>query len=257
MAKPSKKPAKAKSAAKTVSKAMPLKAAAKVAAKPAVKAVVAKGPSAAEKNRFTLYGVAASPNTYTAALMLALCRHPFSYIHVSLRDGAHKQADYLVKNRYGQVPALRDGQTYYVQSAAILLHLSEVLGKFDGKTVVEKGRIREWLFWQWDKLALPVYRLRARNKGIRQFGDEVRVMYDTEAKAALAVLEQDLLKNEWITGKKCTAADVGIYSVLRYCADANIDLNHYPSVSRWKLRMEALPGFATPEQLLPMESRLV
>ena len=258
MATPSKKTAKAKPAAKKIVKPAAKKAVVKPAAKaPSAKAAVIKGPSAAEKNRFTLYGVAASPNTYTAALMLSLCRHPFSYIHVSLRDGAHKQPDYLVKNRYGQVPALRDGQTYYVQSAAILLHISEVLGKFDGKTMVEKGRVREWLFWQWDKLALPVYRLRARNKGIRQFGDEVRVMYDTEAKAALAVLEQDLLKNEWITGKRVTAADVGIYSVIRYCGDANIDLNHYPAVSRWKLRMEALPGFATPEQLLPMESRLV
>jgi glutathione S-transferase len=254
MAKPSKKTAKAKPAVKKVVKVIKAVKAAKPAAK---KAPAVKGPSSAEKNRFTLYGVAASPNTYTAALMLALCRHPFSYIHVSLRDGAHKQADYLVKNRYGQVPALRDGQTYYVQSAAILLHLSEALAKFDGKTAVERGRIREWLFWQWDKLALPIYRLRARNKGIRQFGDEVRVMYDTEAKAALAVLEQDLMKNEWVTGKKATAADVGIYSVLRYCPDAGVDLNNYPAVSRWKARVEALPGFATPEQLLPLESRLV
>jgi glutathione S-transferase len=262
MAKPSKKAVKAKSVTKNSAKVIKAKVAVKPPVKAAAKPVTAKpqvgkGPSTAERNRFTLYGFAASPNTYTVALMLSLCRHPFSYIHVSLRDGAHKQPDYLVKNRYGQVPALRDGQTYFVQSAAILLHIAEVLAKFDGKSALEKGRIREWLFWQWDKLALPIYRLRARNKGIRQFGDEVRVMYDTEAKAALAVLEQDLLKNEWIAGKKATAADVGIYCVLRYCADANIDLNHYPAVARWKARMEALPGFATPEQLLPMESRLV
>ena len=82
-------------------------------------------------------------------------------------------------------------------------------------------------------------------------------MYDTEAKAALAVLEQELSKYEWVTGKKATAADVGIYSVVRFCADANVDLTHYPALGRWKVRMEALPGFATPETLLPMESRLV
>jgi glutathione S-transferase len=255
MAKPSKKAAKApakKSQAKPAAKALVKSQPKKAAAKPA-----SKGPSLAEKNRFTLYGFAGSTNTYTVALMLSLCRHPFSYIHVSLRDGAHKQADYLVKNRFAQVPALRDGQTYYVQSAAILLHLSETLGKFDGKSTLERGRIREWLFWQWDKLALPVYRLRARNKGVRQFGDEVRVMYDTEAKAALAVMEQELQRHEWISGKKATVADVGIYAVVRFCNDAAIDLNHYPAVLRWKQRMEALPGFATPEQLLPMESRLV
>jgi glutathione S-transferase len=83
------------------------------------------------------------------------------------------------------------------------------------------------------------------------------VMYDTEAKAALAVMEQELSRNDWISGKRTTAADIGIYSVVRFCGDANIDLAHYPSVLRWKLRMEALPGFALPEQLLPMESRLV
>jgi glutathione S-transferase len=248
MAKPAKKAAKGKAASKPAAAAKSAKVA---------KAGKAKGPSAAEKNRFTLYGFAGSTSTYTAGLMLALCRHPFSYIHVSLRDGAHKLPDFLVKNRYGQVPALRDGQVFYVQSAAILLHLAEALGKFDGKTPIEKARIREWLFWQWDKLALPIYRLRARNRGFRQFGDEVRVMYDTEAKAAIAVLEAELTRSEWIVGKRPTAADVGIYGVLRFCPDANVDLSNYPHVTAWKKRFEALPGFAAPEQLLPMESRLV
>ncbi len=249
MAKPSKKIVKAKAKAKPAAK-KPVKSVTKATK-------TAKGPSAAEKNRFTLYGFAGSTSTYTAALMLSLCRHPFSYIHVSLRDGAHKQPDFIVKNRYAQVPVLRDGQMFLVQSANIILHLADELDKFNGKTPAEENKIREWLFWQWDKLAVPVYRLRARNRGFRQFGDEVRVMYDTEAKAALAVLEQDLSKQDWIATKRVTVADVGIYCVVRFCHDANIDLGHYPAVLRWKQRMEALPGFSPPEQLLPMESRLV
>jgi glutathione S-transferase len=184
-------------------------------------------------------------------------RHPFSYIHVSLRDGAHKQADYTVKNRFAQVPAMRDGQAYFVQSAAILLHLAESLGKFDGKTVIERQRIREWLFWQWDKLAVPVFRLRARSRGLRQFGEEVRTMYDAEGRAALAVLDHELAKSEWVTGKKPTVADIGIYGVVRFATDASMDLHHYPHVQAWKKRFEELPGFATPEQLLPMESKLI
>jgi len=211
----------------------------------------------ADKQRFTLYGMLGSAPTYTVGLMLSLARYPFSYIHVNLREGQHKQPDYLVKNRYGQVPALRDGQAYHVQSAAILEHLADALHKFDGKTEFEKHRIREWLFWQWDKLALPVFRLRARARGLRQFGDEVRIMYDTEAKAALAVLETELGKSEWIAAKRPSIADIGIYGVLRYASEANIDLTPYPHVSAWKKRFEALPGFGTPEQILPMESRLL
>ncbi len=249
----------AKPAKRAIAKKLPPKKNA-AKAKPSAKAVtkpLAKGPTQAEKGRFTLYGFAMSGPTYTAALMLALSKHPFSYIHVNLREGAHKQADYLVKNRYGQVPALRDGQLVAVQSSAILLHLSEALGKFDAKSPLDKLRIREWLFWQWDKLSVPVFRLRARARGQRQFGDEMRMMYDTEAKAALAVLEQELSKNEWVVGKKPTVADIGIYGVLRYAPEANVELAHYPHIVMWKKRFEELPGFATPEQLLPMESRLI
>ena len=153
--------------AKPARKAVAKKKAAKPARKPAAKKAAAEKKPSGDRQRFTLYGSMTSGPTYTVGLMLALCRHPFSYFHVNLREGQHKQPDYLVKNRYGQVPALRDRQVYYVQSAAILQHLADGLKKFDGKTDVEKNRIREWLFWQWDKLAVPVFRLRARARGLR------------------------------------------------------------------------------------------
>ena len=118
-------------------------------------------------------------------------------------------------------------------------------------------RVREWLFWQWDKLSLPLFRLRARARGFRQFGDEVRIMYDTEAKAALAVFDHELAKADWIAGKRPTIADVAAYAVIRYAPEANIDLGPYANVTAWKKRFETLPGFGTPEQILPMESRLL
>jgi len=217
----------------------------------------ARGPSPKERQRFTLYGSVMSAPTYAAALGLSMMRHAFSYIHINLREGAHKQPDYLVKNRFGQVPALRDGHLYVVQSAAILMHLADSLDKFTSKQPAEKNRIREWMFWQWDKLSAPVLRLRGRARGFRQFGEEVRMMYDGEAKAAFAVLESELAKSEWLAGKKPTIADIAIYAVLRYAAEANLDLSHFPHIVSWKKRFEELPGFATPEELLPLESRLI
>ncbi|TMJ37157.1 MAG: hypothetical protein E6G87_08945, partial [Alphaproteobacteria bacterium] len=95
-----------KTAKRVVKKATVKKPIAKPAARRPVKPSQ-RGKTAAaasgNKERFTLHGFALSGPTYTVALMLSLCRHPFSYIHVNLREGAHKQPDYLVKNRYGQV----------------------------------------------------------------------------------------------------------------------------------------------------------
>jgi glutathione S-transferase len=205
----------------------------------------------------TLHGFALSGPTYTVALMLNLCHHPYSYIHVNLREGAHKQLDYLVKNRYGQVPCLRDGHLFLCQSAAILEYLAEALHKFDGKTPAEKHRVREWLFWMWDRLAIPIFRLRQRARGLRQFGDEVKVMYENEARSSLALLDHELARSEWLVGKRATIADVGAYGVVRYANEAGIDISAYARVVEWKRRFEMLPGFATPEQSLPLESRLL
>ena len=253
------KPASGKGAPKAKTKALvkkPVLAGKQAKASKQASAKKASG-NGHDPQRFTLYGTLGSGPTYTVGLMLSLCKYPFSYFHVNLREGQHKQPDYLVKNRYGQVPSLRDGQTYFVQSAAILEHLAESLSKFDGKTEFERNRVREWLFWQWDKLAVPVFRQRAGARGLRQFGNEVRNMYDTEAKAALAVLELELSKSEWIAAKRPTVADIGVYGVLRYAPEAGIDLAHYPHVLEWKKRFEALPGFGTPEDILPLESRLL
>ncbi len=250
----------AKAAKKVVKKAAVRKPVSKTSARRPVKPSPRpkpEAPVASNKERFTLHGFALSGPTYTVALMLSLCRHPFSYIHVNLREGAHKQPDYLVKNRYGQVPCLRDGQIFLSQSAAILEYLAGKLGKFDGKTEFEQQRVREWMFWIWDKLASPIYRLRQRARGLRQFGDEVKVMYDGESRSALNVLEHELSKSEWLAGRKPTIADIDAYGVIRYAAEAGMDVQVYPKVADWKKRFEALPGFATPEQLLPLESRLL
>jgi glutathione S-transferase len=252
MAKPKKKAAKkpaAKRAVKPATKSKPVKKT--KTSKPS------SGPGSVNKQRFTLYGTMTSGPTYTVGLMLSLCRYPFSYIHVNLREGQHKQPDYLVKNRFGQVPCLRDGQLFLCQSAAILEHLADALGKFDSRVPLEKQRIREWLFWQWDKLAVPLLRLRARTRGFRQFGDETKNMYMDEARQALTMLDHELLKSEWIISRKPTIADVGIYAVVRYAGEAGVDLSPYLRVMDWKKRFEALPGFGTPEQILPLESRLL
>lgn len=253
MGKTAKKIAKKTTVKKPMAKPSARRAVAKPVKRPQPRAVVLTG----NKERFTLHGFALSGPTYTVALMLSLCRHPYSYIHVNLREGAQKQPDYLVKNRFGQVPSLRDGQTFLSQSSAILEYLAASLDKFDGKTPAERHRVREWMFWNWDRLAVPVYRLRNRLRGFRQFGDEVKVMYEGEARNSLALLDQELAKSDWLAGKKPTIADIACYGVIRYAHEAQIDISGYARLGEWKKRFEALPGFSTPEQLLPLESRLL
>jgi glutathione S-transferase len=204
-------------------------------------------------SKLTLHGIWLSGPTYKAGLALSLMGLPFAYKHVDLRAGAHKQPDFLSINRFGQVPALVDGDLKLCQSGSILLYLAEKSGKMGGKTAEEKARVREWLFWEYDRLASNVYRPRAIKRGFMKAEDSVYTMYANMAGDALKVLDAELAKGGFLVGSDATIADVAVYGDVAYAGEAAIDLSPYPNVMAWMAKMEKLPGFKKYEDVLPKQ----
>ena len=204
-------------------------------------------------SKITLHGIWLSGPTYKAGLALALMGQAFAYKHVDLRAGAHKQADFLGINRFGQVPALVDGDLKLCQSGAILLYLADKFGKMGGKTAEEKARVREWLFWEGDRLASNIYRPRAIKRGFLQADDSVYTMYAKMAGDALKALDTELAKGGFLVGTEATVADVAVYGDVAYAGEAAIDLAPYPNVQAWMARVEKLPGFKKYEDVLPKQ----
>lgn len=207
--------------------------------------------------RFELNGVFLSGPTYKVGLMLSLAGEPFDYVHVNLREGEHKQPAFLAKQRYGQVPLLvdRSNGRKLAQSAAILEYLADTLGKFGGATLDERLAVREWLYWEFDRLAPPVYRSRGIKAGFRKGGPEVLDMCAAEGATALAFLDQHLAGRSWIVGEGVTIADIDVYGVVAYAEEGGFDLAAHPHITAWMKRMEALPGFGPAKGLLPPASR--
>ena len=107
--------------------------------------------------RFTLYGSPHSLPTYKVALMLRLSDEPFSFRYVSFQKGMHKTPEFLALSRWGQVPVLVDGGRIHLQSAAIVEHLAETLGRFRGADPAARQAVREWLYWDVDVLFPPIF----------------------------------------------------------------------------------------------------
>src|SRR3984893_6647204 len=206
-----------------------------------------------EMSKLTLYGIWLSGPTYKAGLAMSLMGQTFAYKHVDLRAGAHKQADYLAINRFGQVPALVDGDLKLCQSGSILLYLADKFGRMGGKTAEEKAREREWLFWEVDRLAGNIYRPRAIQRGFMKADDNVHQLYLGQAKDALKVLDASLAKSAFLVGDEATVADVAVYGDVAYAGEAAIDLAPFANVKAWMERMEKLPGFKKYEDVLPKQ----
>jgi glutathione S-transferase len=207
--------------------------------------------------RFTLNGFWASGPTYKVGLMLSLCGEDFADNSVNLRAMEHKTETYLQKNRFGQVPALDDAKAGFslCQSASILEYLAVELGKFQGDGKRDLIRAREWMYWDFDRLAPPIYRSRAQRLGIRNYNQAIMEMYFADGTAALKTLEGALAGSGWLVGSQPTIADIDVYGVVAYAPQGGFGLDGYPNISAWMTRIAALPGFAPVTSLLPQASR--
>ena len=203
---------------------------------------------------YTLHGSPMSGPTYKVALLLNLLGEQFKFRLLDLRGGEHKKPDYLAINRYGQAPCFQDGNEYFNQSASVLQYLAEKHGRFAGKNASEHAHIREWMYWEFDRLAPGVYRSRAFALGIRKAEPAVVESYKADGNAGLGVLNDWLGKREWLVGDSPTIADIDVYGVVHLAPEGGaLDLSPYPNVTAWMKRIEALPGYI-PRAAMPTES---
>src|SRR4051794_290665 len=66
-----------------------------------------------------------SGHSHRAQLGAALLGVPVELVVVDLKNGAHKRAEFLAKNRFGQIPVLEHEGFTLADSNAILIYLAE------------------------------------------------------------------------------------------------------------------------------------
>lgn len=198
-----------------------------------------------------LYRHALSGHSHRAQLLLSLLGLDAELVDVDLAAGEHKQAEFLARNRFGQVPVLEDGTTVIADSNAILVYLAE---RYDtGNT---------WL--PADPLAVAeVQRFLSAAAGQTAYGPAAARLVNVFGAALdhkraieiahnlLAVLESHLEGRDWLVGTNPTIADVANYAYIAHAPEGDVALANYPNVRAWLARIAALPGF------VPMQTTAV
>jgi glutathione S-transferase len=208
--------------------------------------------------RFTLYGSPHSLPTYKVALMLRLSGEPFSFRYVSFQRGMHQTPEFLALSRWAQVPVLLDGDRIYLQSAAIVEHLAEALGRFQGADPVTRQHVREWLYWDVDALFPPIFncygvQLGQRNLLPIQVDPVIADYHRQRAERTLSILDTHLAGRDYLCATEPTIADLFCYADVAFAEICAFDLNRWANVALWAKRVTALAGFQAPFDLLAMK----
>jgi glutathione S-transferase len=207
---------------------------------------------------FTLHGSPHSLPTYRIALVLRLCGTSFTFRYVSFQRGMHLTPEFRALSRWGQVPVLEHDGRVFVQSAAILEYLAETLGRFGAADADGRQHLREWLFWDADRLMPPLYAWYGVELGRRKllpisFDPVLVADFDRKGSAALNILDAHLSDHRFLIGEAATIADICCYGDVAFARLSGRNLVAWPNVVAWAGRIETLPGFAKPFDLLSMQ----
>ncbi|MNE22237.1 Maleylpyruvate isomerase [compost metagenome] len=189
-----------------------------------------------------LYNFPRSCHAHRVELMLSLLQLPTELILVDLAKGAHKQADFLALNSFGQVPVIDDQGVVLADSNAILVYLAQKYGngQWLPSDPLGAAKVQRWL----SVAAGPIAFGPGRARLITVFG----APHDAQEAIAYAhswlkLIDQELGATPYLAGSAPTIADIAAYSYIAHAPEGNVALDDYANIRAWLARIEALPGF--------------
>jgi glutathione S-transferase len=197
-----------------------------------------------------LFGNRFSGHSYKVRLFLKLTNTPHSYDTISLSQARNGRPEFFRKNaRFDEVPLLMIDDQAYVQSNAILLHLSDMLGVMGGGS--EKARVAEWLMWEQSRLGFSLPNLRFDRKFKTNPDPNVLTWLEMRLRDDLNVLENHLkIGTNFIVGNEPSIADCALAGYLYWLDDAGLEIVQWPTIEAWLRRLSGLKGWEHPNTLM-------
>src|SRR4051812_19249241 len=201
--------------------------------------------------RTILYCHRESGHSYKVALALTLMDVPFEQRAVDLNLPRERRPDdFRRASMFGEVPALVDEDGLAVtQSNAILDHLARRHGRLDGATEPAKTRVREWLAWEANRIAMSLPHLRFSRR-FTPAGEALEAYWTGRMHADLDRLDATLATQAFLVGDAPTIADLSCAGYLFWADQAEVELGPWRSVEAWLDRIRSLPRWQAPYDLL-------
>jgi len=201
-----------------------------------------------------LYCHRESGHSYKVALALSLMGVAFEQRTVDLNlPREQRSVDFREASLFGEVPVLVfDDGLAVCQSNAILDTLARRYGKLDGRDEREQVRVREWLAWEANRIAMSFPHLRFSRR-FTSAGPILDAWFSERMRADFDCLNRTLENRAFLTGDRPTIADMSCCGYLFWADQADVDLAAWPALRRWLERISAQPGWLSPYDLLPAD----
>ena len=200
---------------------------------------------------YRLHCFAQSGNAYKAALMLNLCGADWEARFVDFFNGETRTPEFRKINEMGEIPVLEHEGARLSQSGVILDYLAGRFDRFGWSSEDERREILRWLLWDNHKLTSYIGTLRFLTRFMKTGETPVTEFLRGRVQGALGVLDRHLEGREFAVAGRPTIADVSMCGYLFWPDEFGVSWTDHPQIGAWLARIEALPGWVHPYQLMP------
>lgn len=202
-----------------------------------------------------------TPNGHKVSLFLEEAGLPYRIHPINIGKGEQFAPDFLKIAPNNRIPAIvdqdaADGQPLSLfESGAILLYLAEKTGQFIAKDLRGRQETLQWLFWQMGGLG-P---MAGQNHHFNRFAPEkipyAIKRYVDETARLYGVLDKQLQDRPFVAGTDYSIADMAIYPWIVPHTWQQQNLDDFPALKDWFLRIQARPAtqraYALVQQINP------
>lgn len=200
---------------------------------------------------YQLYCFAQSGNAYKPALTLNLCGADWTPQFVDFFNGETRTAAFRAINPMGEVPVLDHGGKILTQSGIMLDYLAEKFGKFGPADDDERREIWRWILFDNHKLTSYIGTYRFMLRFAKTGETPVTDFLKGRLISALKVLNGHLEQHIFVAADRPTIADLSLCGYLFFSDEFGVSWDDYPAIGSWLERIEALPGWVHPYELMP------
>jgi GST-like protein len=192
-----------------------------------------------------------TPNGRKASICLEEMALPYSVHSIDIMKDDQFAPEFLKISPNNKIPAIVDNDTgtSIMESGAILYYLATKTGKFMPQDPRQHWQAMEWLMWQmggFGPMLGQAHHFLKFNTGKSEYAEK---RYGDEAQRLYGVLDRQLADKDFVAGEY-SIADMAIWPWAARFEWQNIDLNAFPHVRAWYVRLAERPavqkGYSVP-----------
>lgn len=200
---------------------------------------------------YTLHCFAQSGNAYKPALLLELAGADWAPRFVDYFNGETRTPAYRALNVMGEVPVLEHRGLVLTQSGVILDYLAQQFPKYGPANETERRDVLRWLLFDNHKFTSYTATLRFMRTFAPNPDPAVIAEFAKRAETAWGILDAHLAGRRFVVADRLTIADISLSGYLFWPQEIGIDIDRYPNLAQWLVRIAAEPRWAHPYELMP------